>query len=41
MEVGGRLHVMAALPPGEERIEQETWWAPEPVWSLSDQQPTQ
>jgi len=35
MEVGGLLHALAALPPGEESqvpIGWEAGWAPEPVW---------
>jgi len=37
MEVIGQLHASAGLPPGKEPpvlIEQEAWWAPQPVWTL-------
>jgi hypothetical protein len=37
MEVSGQLHAPAALHPRKqppEPIEQETGWAPEPVWTL-------
>jgi hypothetical protein len=35
MEVSGQLHVLVALPPGQEHpapIGQEVQWAQEPVW---------
>jgi hypothetical protein len=37
MEVSRQLHAPATLQPGKEppvSIEQNAWWAPEPVWTL-------
>jgi hypothetical protein len=37
MEVSGQLHAPAALHLGRELpfpVVEETWWAPEPVWTL-------
>jgi hypothetical protein len=37
MEVSGKLHALAALHLGKEPsvdIEEQTWWAPEPVLTL-------